>query len=69
MSFLKKSLKWYYDYEIKENSGKISSLQFRKKSILSEVQEKVTYLDAKNILEEYSPAKVKNQVRSVLQFK
>ncbi|GFS53862.1 hypothetical protein TNIN_370701 [Trichonephila inaurata madagascariensis] len=54
---LKKSLKWYFDHEIKRNSEKLAQLQFRKKNVLSEVKEKMKFKDAKDIIEEYSCVK------------
>ncbi|KAG8181068.1 hypothetical protein JTE90_014780 [Oedothorax gibbosus] len=66
VSVLKRSLRWYYDNEIKRNDGKLLSLHFRKKNLLSEVQENVTLQDAKNILEEFSPIKTQNRDTSCL---
>ncbi|GFX91596.1 tigger transposable element-derived protein 1 [Trichonephila clavipes] len=58
---LKKSLKWYFEHEIKRNSEKLAQLQFRKKNVLSEVKEKMKFKDAKDIIEEYSCVKKLNE--------
>ncbi|CAL1261736.1 unnamed protein product [Larinioides sclopetarius] len=54
ISCLKKSLKWYFDFEMKRNSEKLTELHDRKNNILSEVKVKMKFKDANDIIEEYS---------------
>ncbi|GIY83443.1 hypothetical protein CDAR_221161 [Caerostris darwini] len=50
---LKKSLRWYFDHEMKRITDKLDQLQFRKSNVLSEVKEKMKFKDARDIIEEY----------------